>query len=122
MHISITTDNEVTGTKVTRPDSLPTHNDSDDGDDSSDEDNEIESIKQCEENPDEDKPTEMEQTTPIIKQCSVKLNRHAILDWWMLSTEMDLAFNDLLSPIAMIRLAFDKGIAHMYSKFPVWCS
>ena len=62
-HTSTTTDNEVTVTKVTKPDdTLPVHDDSDDGDDP-DEDNKIESIKQCEENPDEDEPMEMEQTT-----------------------------------------------------------
>ena len=61
-HTSITTDNEVTVTKVTKPDTLLIHNDSDDGDDP-DEDNENERIEQCKENPDEDEPMEMEQTT-----------------------------------------------------------
>ena len=59
-HTSITTDNEVTVTKVAKPDTPPIHDDSNDGDDP-DEGNEIESIEQCKENPDEDKPMEMEQ-------------------------------------------------------------
>ena len=60
-HTLITTENEVTVTKVTKPDTPPIHNDSNDGDDP-DEDNETERIEQCKENPDEDKPMEMEQT------------------------------------------------------------
>ena len=56
-YTSITTDNEVIVTKVTKPNSLPIHDDSNDGDDS-DKDNKIESIEQCKENPDEDKPME----------------------------------------------------------------